>query len=292
MSSRQSKTGSRSASRTRGSRGGSKSAGSGSSHTRSMSARRSAGSNTRRAAPGRSASSRGASSRSGSSRSASGRGTSSRIASSRSASQKTREISARSKRGRRMESASHAVKLLKQDHRAVEEALEEFESAERDEKQSIAHRICKMLIVHAQIEEELLYPAARDVLDSEDSHLVAEARVEHASVKDLIRQIEDREQLDEQYEAKVQVLGEYVKHHVGEEEKQLFPRLEHSSLDLDALGERLEERKRELMGEEAQGMHDGQGMQEEEGSLEGGMPGARSRGGRGPRSTGLHARRH
>ncbi|HVC30708.1 MAG TPA: hemerythrin domain-containing protein, partial [Steroidobacteraceae bacterium] len=97
------------------------------------------------------------------------------------------------------------MKLLKQDHRAVDEALEEFESARRDDKQAIARRICKMLTVHAQMEEELLYPAAHDVLDSEESHLVAEARVEHASLKDLIRQIEDREQLDEQYEAKVRV---------------------------------------------------------------------------------------
>jgi hemerythrin-like domain-containing protein len=161
-------------------------------------------------------------------------------------------MSARSKRGRRSESASHAVKLLKQDHRAVAEALEEFESAEREEKQAIAQRICKMLTVHAQIEEELLYPAARDALHPEDEHLVAEAGVEHASLKDLIGQIEAREEVDEQYEAKVCVLGEYVKHHVSEEENEIFPRLERSSLDLEALGERLEERKRELMGEEGE----------------------------------------
>lgn len=200
-------------------------------------------------------------------------------------------MSARSKGGRRRSgsSASYAVKLLKQDHRAVTEALEEFQSAEHEEKQSIAQRICKMLTVHTQIEEEMLYPAARDVLDSEDAHLVAEARVEHASVKDLIRQIEQREELDEEYEAKVEVLGEYVKHHVREEEGELFPRLERSPLDLEALGERLEERKTELMGgEEAESsLHDGRGMQEEE---EGGMPSGRSRGGRGHRPASVHAR--
>lgn len=217
MSSRKSKSRSRSASRTRGARGG-KRAGRSSSHSRSLSASRRAAGNTRRATAARRGPQPG-----------------------------------RSKRGRRGDSsASYALKLLKQDHRAVAEALEEFESAERDEKQAVARRICKMLTVHAQIEEELLYPAARDVLGSEDAHLVAEARVEHASVKDLIGQIEDREQLDEQYEAKVCVLGEYVQHHVGEEEHELFPRLERSSLDLQALGERLEERKRELMGEEGE----------------------------------------
>ena len=200
------------------------------------------------------------------------------------------QTSARSKRGLRAHSsASYAVKLLQQDHRAVAEALEEFASAAHDEKESIARRICRMLTVHAQIEEELLYPAARDALQPDDAHLVAEARVEHASLKDLIHQIEGREQVDEQYEAKVCVLGEYVKHHVNEEEHELFPRLERSSMDLEALGERLEERKRELMGEEADSPRDGMGMHEEE--QESGMPGGRSRGGRGHRPGALHARR-
>jgi hemerythrin-like domain-containing protein len=268
MSSRQSKSRSRSASRVRGASGG-KSAGRNGSHSRSLSASRRAASNTRRAASSRRTS-----------------------ASSRRGSQQSREMSARSKRGRGAQSsASYALKLLQQDHREVAEALEEFESAERDEKQAIARRICKMLTVHSQIEEELLYPAARDVLNSDDAHLVAEARVEHASLKDLIRQIEDREQLDEQYEAKVCVLGEYVKHHVSEEEHELFPRLARSSLDLQAMGERLEERKRELMGEQAASAHEGQGMREEEESPPAeGMAGARSRG-RGHRSSGMHARR-
>jgi hemerythrin superfamily protein len=173
-----------------------------------------------------------------------------------------------------------AVKLLKQDHRAVADALEEFESAEREEKQAIAQRICKMLTVHAQIEEELLYPAARDAFDSDDAHLLAEARVEHASLKELIGQIESRKQVDEEYEAKVCVLGEYTQHHVSEEESELFPRLERSSLDLEALGERLEERKKELMGEDM-----------EEGAEEESESGGRSRGGRGQRSSPVHARR-
>jgi len=239
MSPRQSKTGSRSASRARGGRG-SKSAGRGSSPSRPLSASRRKESNTRRAAPARGAASGG--------RTASTR----KAASGRRGSQAGRASSAG--RPRRSDaSASYAVKLLKQDHRAVAHALEEFESAKREEKQAIARHICKMLTVHTQIEEELLYPAARDALGSGESHLIAEARVEHASVKDLIHQIEDREQLDEQYEAKVQVLGEYVKHHVEEEETEIFPRLERTSLDLQALGEQLEERKRELMGEPRSG---------------------------------------
>ena len=246
-------------SKSRGARGG-KRAGRGSAHSRSLSAGRRSANNTRR------------------------------VASSRRGPQASRRTSARGKRGRRAaSSASYAVKLLQQDHRAVAAALAEFESAEREEKLEIARRICKMLEVHTRMEEELLYPAARDVLDSDEAHLVAEARVEHAAVKDLIAQIAASGQVDEQCEAKVCVMGEFVKHHVHEEENEIFPRLERSSLDLDALGERLEERKRELMGEEAWGAHDGLGMHEEE---ESGMPGGRSRGGRGHRSASLHARRH
>ena len=245
MSPGQSKTGSRSAGRTRGAGGGGKRTGRGNSHSRSLSAGR--------------------------------RGSQSGSAS-----------SARAKRGRRSDSsAAYAVKLLKQDHRAVAQALKEFESAAHGEKQSIAQRICRMLTVHTQLEEDILYPAAREALDSDDAHLVAEAHVEHASVKDLIRQIEQREEVDGEYEAKVEVMGEYVKHHVSEEESELFPKLERSSIDLDALGERLEERKSELTGGAAEG--GGQGMHEEG---ESGPPGGRSRGGRGHRSSGLHARRH
>lgn len=247
MSPRQSKRGSRSAGRA----GGGGSAGRGSSQSRSLSASRRTASNTG-PAPAR----------------------------------RAPRTAASSKRGRRSgSSASYAVKLLQQDHRAVADALEEFQSAEPEQKRSIAQRICRMLTVHAQIEEELLYPAARGALAADDAHLVAEARVEHASVKDLIRQIEQREEVDEDYEAKVEVMGEFVKHHVKEEETELFPKLERSSLDLEALGERLEERKSELMGEEGS-RRDGQAMQEEEQSA---LPGGRYRG-RG-RSSGLHARR-
>lgn len=258
MSSRRSKTGSRSAGRTRGARGG-KSAGRG-SQSRSLSASRRGASNTRR------------------------------DSSTRRRAQAGRANGARSKRGRRSESsAPYAVKLLKQDHREVAQALEEFESAARQEKQTIARRICKMLTVHAQIEEELLYPAARDALKADDAHLVAEAGVEHASVKELILQIQNRQLADEQFDARVCVMGEYVKHHVSEEEDELFPKLQRTSVDLDALGEQLAARKRELMGGEAEGPQGSVAMQDDE--QERGMPPGRSRGGRGHRPGWLHVGR-
>ena len=141
-----------------------------------------------------------------------------------------------------------AVTLLKQDHREVSELLEKFESASDAGKRSIAERICKALTLHAQIEEEIFYPAARNVLDAKDLDLVDEADVEHASLKGLIARIERSAPSDDHYEALVAVLGEYVKHHVKEEEHELFPKIRKADLDLQVLGEQLAQRKSALTG--------------------------------------------
>lgn len=142
-----------------------------------------------------------------------------------------------------------ALTLLKQDHREVSDLFEEFESASGARKERIANQICEALTVHAQIEEEIFYPAAREVIEDED--LVDEADVEHATVKGLVARIEQGGPSDEHYEAMVKVLGEYVKHHVKEEEQSLFPQLRGTALDLDALGEQLAARKGELAGSAA-----------------------------------------
>jgi hemerythrin superfamily protein len=141
----------------------------------------------------------------------------------------------------------NAVKLLKADHQEVAALFEKFESLDDEEKGDTAEQICQMLTVHAQIEEELLYPAAREALTEDDADLVDEATVEHASVKDLVSQIESGDPADDLFDAKVKVLGEYVTHHVKEEEGELFPKLEKTDLDLDVLGTELAERKQELM---------------------------------------------
>jgi hemerythrin superfamily protein len=140
----------------------------------------------------------------------------------------------------------NAVKLLKEDHRQVATLFEQFAAADDDEKGEIAAQVCRMLTVHATIEEELLYPAARGALQEPDVSLVDEATVEHASLKDLVGQIESTDSSDELFDAKVTVLGEYVTHHVKEEEGELFPKLEKSELDLVALGAELQARKTEL----------------------------------------------
>ena len=139
-----------------------------------------------------------------------------------------------------------AIALLKADHKEVSEMLEKFETA-RSTKTKLAEQICQALTVHAQIEEEIFYPAAREALGDEGKDLLDEAKVEHNSLKELISKIEASSLDDDLFEANVTVLGEYVKHHVKEEEGELFPKLRKSDMDLKGIGEQLATRKKELM---------------------------------------------
>ena len=143
-----------------------------------------------------------------------------------------------------------ALKLLMEDHKEVKslfQAYDKLVKAEADaaKKQAIAQQICTALTVHATVEEELLYPAAYDVLAEGD--LVDEATVEHATAKDLIAQIEGMQPSDDLYDAKVKVLSEYIDHHVKEEEKEMFPKLRKTELDLKELGASIKSRKAELL---------------------------------------------
>jgi hemerythrin superfamily protein len=140
----------------------------------------------------------------------------------------------------------NAIELLKHDHREVEEYFEQYEDLEDDaDKAELSAKICQALKVHAQIEEEIFYPAAREATGDED--LLDEAVVEHAGAKRLIEEIESMEVGEDLYDAKIRVLGEQIKHHVKEEEEELFPEAERSDMDLKAVGEELEGRKMELM---------------------------------------------
>ena len=155
---------------------------------------------------------------------------------------------ARTTSGRSTDSPRDAIALLKQDHRTVSALFDEFEKADEDEQSAIAQRVCQLLTVHATIEEELLYPAAKEALaEDEDDDLVNEAEVEHGSAKELIAKIEAMSSGDEHFEATVKVLGEYIKHHVKEEEGELFPKLKKTELDLKEMGSQLSERKFALM---------------------------------------------
>jgi hemerythrin superfamily protein len=139
-----------------------------------------------------------------------------------------------------------AIALLKADHKEVSDMLEKFETA-RSTKEKLAQQICQALTVHAQIEEEIFYPAAREALGDDGKELLDEAKVEHSSLKELISKIEGSSPDDDLFDAHVKVLGEYVKHHVKEEEGELFPKLRKSEMDLKGIGEQLSARKKELM---------------------------------------------
>jgi hemerythrin superfamily protein len=142
--------------------------------------------------------------------------------------------------------AQEATALLKADHKLVSMLFEQYESAKSStKKKAIVAQICTELTVHAQIEEEIFYPQVKEAL--KDKELIPEATVEHATLKELIAQIEDGEPGDELYDAKVKVLSEYVKHHVKEEQNEIFPKAKASKLDMYALGEQLQQRKEELL---------------------------------------------
>jgi len=149
-----------------------------------------------------------------------------------------------------------AIALLKKDHRAVEELFAEFEKAAGDgRKQKLAQQICLELSVHAQIEEEIFYPACEGKVDED---LLKESYVEHDGAKVLIAEILGGGPDDEFYDSKVKVLSEEIEHHVEEEEKRmegLFAQGRKAGLDMDSLGEQLAARKQELIGDfEANGV--------------------------------------
>lgn len=142
-----------------------------------------------------------------------------------------------------------ATALLRADHKKVDEMFKDYEkSRSAAKKTQLKAQICMELTVHAQIEEEIFYPAMAEAL--RDKKLVPEAIVEHQSIKDLIAQVKDAEPDAEMVDAKMKVMSEWVKHHVKEEQTEMFPKAKQSKVDLKALGEELAARKQELMAEQ------------------------------------------
>jgi hypothetical protein len=146
--------------------------------------------------------------------------------------------------------AEDAIALLKADHDEVSGLLDDYETLADDEgasaveRRELSRQICAALVIHAMIEEEIFYPAAAQA--GVEAGLLHEAEVEHASVKEMIAQLGAMQAEDELYDAKVKVLGEYVRHHVKEEEGEMFPACKSADMDLDALGAELKSRKEEL----------------------------------------------
>jgi|SRR5665213_933064 len=147
-----------------------------------------------------------------------------------------------------------AIELLKADHKAVDDLFKEFDAASEDDnnpmRRQLVAQICDALTVHAQIEEEIFYPALRRA-SKEAADMLNEAAVEHQSLKDIVGRLQMAPTSDPLYDAGVKVLGEYVKHHVREEESEIFPKARSADLNLDALGVKLQQRKDALTATKA-----------------------------------------
>ncbi|HWD23718.1 MAG TPA: hemerythrin domain-containing protein [Burkholderiales bacterium] len=145
--------------------------------------------------------------------------------------------------------ADGAIEMLKEDHAKVQKAFKEFEKMDREDTETmkqVVQTVCEELKVHTTLEEEIFYPAVREAIDDED--IMNEAAVEHETAKMLIDQLENMGPDDPNYHATFTVLGEYVRHHVKEEEGEMFPQAKKTDLDFEDLAQRMKERKQELVG--------------------------------------------
>jgi len=138
-----------------------------------------------------------------------------------------------------------AVNILKADHDKVKGLFDEFKDKDRKRsKKQIVAEAMKELRIHATIEEEIFYPTVRPRLEKD---IMNEANEEHHVAKVLIAELAVMNGTEEHYEAKFTVLSENIKHHIKEEEGEMFPKVRSLGLDLIALGQKMLTRKKDLM---------------------------------------------
>jgi hemerythrin superfamily protein len=153
---------------------------------------------------------------------------------------------ATSKKTRKTAAPQEATAMLRADHKKVSGLFEQYEKARSTAKKAaLVVTICSELKVHTQLEEEIFYPAVQAAL--KDHELVPEATVEHGSVKELIAQVDGKTPNGDLFDAKMKVMSEWVKHHVKEEQNEMFPRARKTRLDMRALGAKMATRKAELL---------------------------------------------
>ncbi|MGQ0811478.1 MAG: hemerythrin domain-containing protein [Nitrospiraceae bacterium] len=161
-----------------------------------------------------------------------------------------RKRQSRSKSGR--SSASHsqtdAVQMLKDDHARVRSLFEDYETSGGEDKIAIGEKIITELEIHAQLEEDIFYPAFEEQADNEGKALVNEALDEHASMKEMIRDLKDLGSDHESYAERFDDLMQVVMHHVQDEETEMLPQAEETLADnLDSIGIRMAKQKRLYM---------------------------------------------
>ncbi len=121
-----------------------------------------------------------------------------------------------------------ALAFLKKDHDTVEQLFKRFEKAgdsAHKSKRQIVDKVIRELSMHAAVEEQVFYPALRDLLGEKRKEDVLEALEEHHVVKTTLNELEKMSAEDERFAAKTAVLIESVRHHVKEEEKEMFPKV-------------------------------------------------------------------
>jgi hemerythrin superfamily protein len=141
-----------------------------------------------------------------------------------------------------------AISLLKEDHRKVEKLFKEIEEAPASQRDQLFREINKELTVHAELEERLFYPAAREAKPTHEMAL--EAGEEHKQVKLVLADLQQADKTTDTWKAGMTVLQEDVLHHVKEEENELFPTIKKEVLSenqLAELGRRMQQLKTELM---------------------------------------------
>jgi hemerythrin-like domain-containing protein len=143
-----------------------------------------------------------------------------------------------------------AIDMLKQDHDRVQKAFKEFERLAHEDAEAcheLVMSVCEELKIHTVLEEDIFYPAVYEAIA--DEQIMSEAAVEHETARMLIEQLENMQEDDPNYHATFKVLGEYVRHHIREEEGEMFPAARKTDIDFAALGARMRERREELTGE-------------------------------------------
>lgn len=145
-----------------------------------------------------------------------------------------------------------ATALLREDHRMVRKLFSEYEGlddGEEGRKGELFDAILKELTIHAQIEEDVFYPAMQSIEDDEVQELVLEANEEHKVAKTLLAELSEMTPQDETFDAKMKVLIESVRHHAEEEEQDMFPSFDDLPKEIqDEVSDQLRIRKEELSG--------------------------------------------
>lgn len=194
------------------------------------------------------------------------------------ATRKTPSRSTSSTKGRGS-AKTQIVEMLKADHKKVKKAFKDFEKLEPQDDPESAQALVEQTLadieVHAELEEQVFYPAARQAI--KDQELLEEAEVEHMTAKVLIEQLKGMSAEDEKFSATFKVLGEYINHHVKEEESEMFEQMTGRGVDWDQVLEQMQMRRMELMQEKGMPM-------EEEAMEASASPSGRSGGSRGARS--------